>query len=79
MKRANISNRRIEKIFRIKQNQDLSIRLKTIKPQVNVQCPESFIFYKTLFHSDKIQPTTCKNKFNNFILYFIYKFRHKIR
>ena len=61
MKRANISNRKIEKIFRIKQNQDLSIRLKTIKPQVNVQCPESFIFYKTLFHSDKIQPATCKN------------------
>ena len=31
MKRANISNRKIEKIFRIKQNQDISIRLKTKK------------------------------------------------
>ncbi len=66
MKRTNILNPKIEKILRIKQNQDLSIRIKTIKPQVNVQCPESFIFYKTLFHSDKIQSNDCKKKRNNF-------------
>ena len=62
MKRTNILNPKIVKILKIKQNKDLYIRIKTIKPQVNVQCPESFIFYKTLFHLDKIHPNDSKKK-----------------
>ena len=36
MKRTNILNPKIEKILKTKQNKDLYIRIKTIKPQVNV-------------------------------------------
>ncbi len=61
MKRANILNQKIEKIFEKKQNHDLSIRLKTIKPQINIQCPKSFLLHKTLFHNCKTEHNTIYN------------------
>ncbi len=59
MKRANVLNKRIETILQAKQNQDMFTKLKTMKPLVNIQCPESFKFYKTQFHS-KTQSNVCK-------------------
>lgn len=61
MKRKCILNPKLEKILQKKQHIDLSIRLKSMKPQVDAQCPESFVFYKTLFRPDKIQQNSlCK-------------------
>ena len=60
MKKPTILNPKIEKIFRKKQNDNLFTKLKTIKPQVDIQCPESFLFYKSSFHSYKTQPSTGK-------------------
>lgn len=60
MKRANILNKRIETLFQVKQNQDLAAKIKTMKPLVNIKCPESFLFYKTQFHTYKTQPNACK-------------------
>ena len=36
MKRIKILNKRIEQIFRKKQDQDLILKLKTIKPAINI-------------------------------------------
>ena len=57
MKRPNILNPKIEQIFRKKENRNLFTKLKEMKPQVDIQCPESFIFFKTTFHSYKTQPS----------------------
>ena len=53
MKKTNILNRKIEQIFRQKENHDLFVKLKTMKPLINIDCPESFLFYQTTFHSNK--------------------------
>lgn len=63
MKRANILNPKIEQILRKKQNQNLFTKLKTMKPLVNIECPESFIFYQTTFHSYKTQPNNGNKKY----------------
>ena len=60
MKKPTILNPKIEKIFRKKQNYNLFTKLKTMKPQVDIQCPESFLFYKSSFHSYKTQPSIGK-------------------
>ena len=59
MKRETVLNKKIEKMLHAKQTKNMFTKLKTIKPQVNIQCPESFLFYKTQFHS-KTQPNVCK-------------------
>ena len=46
MKRMKILNRRIEQIFKKKQDHDLVTKLKTIKPTIDVKCPESYVFFK---------------------------------
>ena len=56
MKRIKILNKRIEKYFQKKSDQDLMTKLKTIKPVINIKCPESYIFYKTQFLSYKTEP-----------------------
>ena len=56
MKRIKILNKRIEKYFQKKNDQDLMTKLKTIKPVVNIKCPESYIFYKTQFLSYQTEP-----------------------
>lgn len=56
MKRMKILNRRIEQIFKKKQDHDLVTKLKTIKPTIDVKCPESYVFYKTQFYPNKTEP-----------------------
>lgn len=53
MKKASILNQKIEQLLRKKQTNNLFTKLKTMKPLVDIQCPESFIFFKTTFHSYK--------------------------
>ena len=60
MKKQTILNPTIEKILRKKQNFNLFTKLKTMKPQVDIQCPESFLFFKTSFHSYKTQSSVGK-------------------
>ncbi len=56
MKRTKILNRRIEQIFKKKQDHDLVTKLKTIKPTIDVKCPESYVFFKTQFYPNKTEP-----------------------
>jgi hypothetical protein len=56
MKRIKILNKRIEQIFKKKQDHDLVTKLKTIKPTIDVKCPESYVFFKTQFYSYKTEP-----------------------
>ena len=56
LKRIKISNKRIERFFQKKHDQELITKLKTIKPTIKIQCPESYIFYKTQFNSYKTEP-----------------------
>ena len=63
MKRPNILNTKIEQILRKKQNHNLFTKLREMKPQVDIQCPESFIFFKTTFQSYKTQPSIGNQKF----------------
>ena len=56
MKRIKILNKRIEQIFKKKQDHDLATKLKTIKPTIDVKCPESYVFFKTQFYSYKTEP-----------------------
>ena len=53
MKKTSILSPRIEQILKKKENHDLFIKLKTMKPLINIDCPESFLFYQTTFHSNK--------------------------
>ena len=63
MKRQNILSPKIEQILRKKQNHNLLTKLKTMKPIIDFHCPESFVFYKTSFHSIKTQPNTGNQKY----------------
>ena len=56
MKRIKISNKRIEQIFRKKNDHDLIAKIRTIKPTINIKCPESYIFFKTQFNSYITEP-----------------------
>ena len=62
MKRIKILNKRIEQYFRKKNDQDLITKLKTIKPTINIKCPESYLFYKTQFFSYKTEPKNLEKK-----------------
>lgn len=59
MKRINILNTKIEERFKKQQNNYLLKKLKTIKPLVNIKCPESYTFFKTKFHKRK-EEDICK-------------------
>ena len=56
MKRIKISNKRIEQILRKKNDHDLITKIRTIKPTINIKCPESYIFFKTQFNSYITEP-----------------------
>ena len=56
MKKANVLNKRLEKISIKRENLYLFSKIKTIKPSINMKCPESYIFYKMSFHSCRTQP-----------------------
>ena len=60
MKREHILSKKIEKILQDKQNHNMFTKLRTMKPLINIQCPESFLFYKKQFHSFKTQPNISK-------------------
>lgn len=62
MKRIKILNKRIEKIFQKKNDQDLITKLKSIKPSVNIKCPESYLFFKTQFNTYKTEPKKSEQK-----------------
>ena len=62
MKRIKILNKRIEQIFQKKQDQDLITKLKTIKPTIDIKCPESYLFFKTQFFSYKTEPKKLEQK-----------------
>ena len=69
MKKVNILSPKIEKLLRKKENHNLFIKLKTMKPFININCPESFLFYQTTFHSNKIQ-----NNLGNQKIFIIFLF-----
>ena len=71
MKKMRVLNPKIEEIFKRKLNHNLFTKIKTMKPLVNDNCPESYIFFKTTFHT-KTQPSSSKIKIYNF------SFRSKI-
>ena len=60
MKRIKILNRRIEKFFQKKSDQNLISKLKTIKSTLDLKCPESYIFIKT--QSNTYRAETKKNE-----------------
>lgn len=62
MKRIKILNKRIEQYFQKKHDQELITKLKTIKPTINIKCPESYIFFKTQFNSYKTEPRKIEQK-----------------
>lgn len=49
MKKMKVLNLKIEKEYQKEQNKYLYNKLKTVKPSVNIKCPESYVFYKTVF------------------------------
>ena len=55
MKKVNILSPKIEQLLRKKENHNLFLKIKTMKPLININCPESFLFYQNTFHSSKFQ------------------------
>lgn len=55
MRKAPILNPKVEAFFKKKIQHNLLSKIKNMKPLVNSDCPESFIFYKTKFQV-KTQP-----------------------
>jgi hypothetical protein len=49
MRKAPILNPKVEEFFKKKIHHNLLSKIKHMKPLVNSDCPESFIFYKTKF------------------------------
>ena len=70
MKKANILSPKIEQILRKKENHNLFIKLKSMKPLINIDCPESFLFYQTTFHSKKKKKNIGNQKTFIIILFF---------
>ena len=62
MKRIKILNKRIERILQKKTDQDLISKLKSIKPTINIKCPESYLFFKTQFSTYKTEPKKFEQK-----------------
>lgn len=60
MKKMVVLNPRIEEIFKKKFNHNLFAKIKSMKPLVNSNCPESYIFFKTSFHTNKTLPNSSK-------------------
>ena len=59
MKKMKILNMKIEEKCQKEQNIYLFNKLKAAKPLVNIKCPESYTFYKTIFHKNGAQ-NICK-------------------
>ena len=49
MQKQYILNRRLHIINKINQDKLLSLKIRKVKSAVDINCPESFTFYKTTF------------------------------
>ena len=49
MQKQYILNRKLNKIHKNEQNQLLSLKIKRAKSYIDLNCPESFTFFKTKF------------------------------
>ena len=71
MYRPIVFNRHLNSKWSSKNNEIMVDKLRNIKPSVNMQCPESFNFYKTQFHKTAERNTKSKLKKNrSYKLYF---------
>ena len=55
-----ILNLKIEEKCQKETNNYLFNKLKAAKPLVNIQCPESYTFFKTKFHKNGPPKDLCK-------------------
>ncbi len=55
-----ILNLKIEAKCQKEQNSYLLNKVKKAKPLVNIKCPESYIFYKTIFRKNGVPKNLCK-------------------
>lgn len=61
MKRPMILNKKLEEMNKKDQNNYMINKLRQAKALVNVKCPESYIFYQTIFHRKK-RENICNSK-----------------
>ena len=73
MYRPIVFNRHLNSKWSSKNNEIMVDKLRNIKPSVNMQCPESFNFYKTQFHKTAERNTKSKlKKFFHINFTFVY-------
>jgi hypothetical protein len=54
-----VFNRYLNKKWNEKENDVMLERMSNVKSKVNVQCPESFNFYKTQFKKTQVRNNRC--------------------
>ena len=59
MQKPYILNRRLNNIYNNEQNQLLSLKIQRAKSTIDLNCPESFKFYKTQFR-EGLTKNKCK-------------------
>ena len=69
MKRQLILNKRLENMNYIQQNNILTNKIRKAKSSLNLQCPESFTFFKSK-HFRSGQSKNLRKKINIIILYY---------
>ena len=60
MKRPIVFNTKLIEIYRIEQNQYMLKKLNKAKATINMNCPESYFFYKKTFHKSQPKENLCK-------------------
>ena len=60
MQKPFVINRHLNEHWRAESNEYMARKIQNAKPEVNMQCPESFNFYKTQIHRSIIK--TSKGK-----------------
>jgi hypothetical protein len=63
MQKPLVFNRYLNKKWNEKENDVMINKLNGVKSKVNVQCPESFVFYKTQFRKSQMHVNECNLKF----------------
>ena len=69
MHKPYVINRHLNEHWRAESNEYMARKIQNAKPEVNMQCPESFYFYKNEIHRNIIKTSKSKNflyKKNNF-------------
>ena len=59
MQKQYILNRKLNNIHKKEQNQLLSLKIQRVKSYIDLNCPESFTFYKTQF-KEGLTKNKCK-------------------